>query len=244
VCATAGRRRDRIIALAFVAGIAASLIALPAHAQVAGSVSLDNDYRLRGYSLSGRRPVATLDLSYDHDSGVYANASASAAFDYREHVDLLAVEASIGYARRVSRTLSIDAGVARLQYRAGRSDNLGTHYTELYVGLTSARVSTHLYYSPDYLRPDVATLYGEVDATIARVEKVRLAAHIGMLTTLSAPDGAANHRTRYDWRASAARQFGPIELHAALTGGGPGRDYYRGSAHSKTAVTFGASWFF
>jgi len=41
-----------------------------------------------------------------------------------------------------------------------------------------------------------------------------------------------------------AQQFGSVELHAALNGGGPGRDYYARRPDTKTALTAGASWFF
>jgi uncharacterized protein (TIGR02001 family) len=161
--------------------------------------------------------------------------------DRRDHVDLLALTASLGYAHRLDERWSVDGGVVRAQYRRQGPDNRDEHYTELYLGLTSDRVSTHVYYSPDYLRPGWTTLYGEVDATVARVEKVQLGVHLGALAPLYT---SPNARTQFDWRASAARQFGPVELHAALTGGGPGRDYYDHEAHSKTALTFGASVFF
>jgi hypothetical protein len=54
------------------------------------------------------------------------------------------------------------------------------------------------------------------------------------------PDG----RARYDWRVGISRQIGNLDLHAAASGGGPGKDYYAGSAHGGIALTAGASWSF
>ena len=237
-------RTDRTWWLALASAAAFLFIDAPAKAQVAGSISIDSDYRLRGYSLSGRRPVATLDLSYDHDSGVYVNAAATTVLTDKDHVDLLAVEGSIGYARRITKGLSVDGGVSRSQYPVGFARYRRAHYTEIYLGLTSDRISSHIYYSPDYLRPGVSTLYGEIDALFFRIEKVNFSGHIGLLETIALPAGSRPRELQHDWRIGASRQFGPFELHAALTGGGPGADYYDGAPHSRTAVTAGASWFF
>jgi hypothetical protein len=49
------------------------------------------------------------------------------------------------------------------------------------------------------------------------------------------------NRTLYDWRLGVAREFGNLEVHAAVSGGGPGRQRYYCEAHSRTAVTAGAS---
>ena len=111
--------------------------------------------------------------------------------------------------------------------------------------LAADRIATRLYFSPDYFHPGVATLYGEVEAALQPSPKWRISAHVGALAYLSAPDAYRVSRvTRYDWRLGVARQLGSFELHAALSGGGPGKEYYSGSTHSKTAVTGGMSWSF
>ncbi len=40
---------------------------------MAGKLSLQSDYQVRGYSVSRGRPVGILDLSYDSPSGLYLN---------------------------------------------------------------------------------------------------------------------------------------------------------------------------
>jgi hypothetical protein len=95
----------------------------------------------------------------------------------------------------------------------------------------SARVA----YSPDYFRPDTSTLYGSIDA-VGRHHNWRAFGHIGVLTRLEAPPNLLFARTQYDWRMGVGRLVGLADLELALSGGGPGSDYYDATRHSKTAV--------
>ena len=65
------------------------------------------------------------------------------------------------------------------------------------------------------------------------------------LAVLSTPE---EYRWRdefyYDWRLAVVRQLGNVEVHAALSGGGPGKQFYYGERHSRTRLTAGASWSF
>ena len=115
------------------------------YGQVALSVDVESDYRLRGYSLSDGRPTATAQIAYDHGSGLYAGASATAVFD-PGGPDLLGGEANIGYARRLGSQASLDVGMTRWDFSASSSVGHATHYTEAYVGLAQYR---HLEDDPD-----------------------------------------------------------------------------------------------
>lgn len=238
-----GARRGRTLAAAGIfvlSGIAAS----PASAQVSGSVDIESDYRLRGYSLSAGRPVATAQIGYDDDSGFYLDLSATGELG-RDDPLFLGVQGNIGYARKLSQRLSIDAGVLRSQYRTPNAGGRANKYTELYLGLTADPVVARIYYSPDYFRRGVSTLYGEVEGTIRPARNWRLNGHVGSLIYVTTPTSYPFRRdTKYDWRLGLARQFGQFELHTALSGGGPGKEYYAGRARSKTALTAGASWSF
>ena len=55
--------------------VALLLAADPAAAQVAASIGLDSDYRLRGYSLTNDHPAVTAQISYDDPSGFYLTGS-------------------------------------------------------------------------------------------------------------------------------------------------------------------------
>jgi len=252
-------RSPRPAARRVATGLAAALLfpslAEPAAAQLAGSIGVQNTYRLRGYSISGGHPVATLDLYYDHPSGIYLNASGLGELGHDANPEFLGYIVNIGYARRVGRQLSLDGGVVRTQfshYAAGRS--AGAHYTEIYAGLAGRGLSAHLHYSPDYYRRGASTLYGEIDGALKPAENWQLSAHVGLLGYLDYP-GAPTIRYRprsvqYDWRIGAARQFGAVSLHADVSGGGPGAaspyraSAYRYARHQGTALTVGANWVF
>jgi uncharacterized protein (TIGR02001 family) len=221
-----------------------SLVATPAFAQVSGSVDIESDYRLRGYSLSAGQPVATAQIGYDDDSGVYLNLSATGEIGHDDPL-FLGVQGNIGYVRRLNQKLSIDGGVTRSQYRSPDRNSRSHNYTEVYLGLASDPFSARIYYSPDYFRPDVSTLYGEVEATFRPAKHWRLNGHLGSLIYLSTPARYIPGReARYDWRVGVSRELGSFDLHAALSGGGPGKEYYSGELHSKIALTAGASWSF
>jgi uncharacterized protein (TIGR02001 family) len=218
--------------------------ASPACAQVSGSVDVESDYRLRGYSLSAGQPVATAQIGYDDASGVYLNLSATGEIG-RDDPLFLGVQGNIGYARRLNARLSIDGGIARSQYRSPDRESRSHNYTEVYLGLASGPFSARVYYSPDYEQAYVSSLYAEVEATFRPATNWRVNGHLGSQIYLATPTQYLGGRaSRYDWRLSVARELGSFDLHAALSGGGPGKDYYSGSFHGKAALTAGASWSF
>ena len=224
---------------AFVAaGAALCLLASPARAQLSGSVDVESDYRYRGYSLSAAQPSATVRVGYDDESGAYANLSATLAID--DNLRFVGVQGGVGYARRVGRKLTVDGGVLRTQYRATYSGGRLREYTEIYGGFSLDPVSVRLSWSPDY-RPGHDAVYGEIEASFVPARSWRIDLHLGALDEFG---GGSVTKMRYDWRIGAARRLGVFELHAALSGGGPGRDYYAGRLHNRTALTLGASWSF
>jgi len=234
----------RWLAALAAAPILSGILAIPAAAQVSGSIDIESDYRLRGYSLSAGRPVATAQIGYDDESGVYLNLSATGEIG-RDDPLFLGVQGNIGYVRRLNQKLSIDAGVTRSQYRASDRKSRAHDYTEIYLGLATGPFSARVYYSPDYYQSGVSTLYGEAEATIRPAEHWRLTGHLGSLVYLATPARYIPGReARYDWRAGVSRELGNFDLHAALSGGARGKEYYSGELHSKLALTAGASWSF
>ena len=224
--------------------LAALVAPVPAAAQLAGSVTLQSDYRLRGYSVSEGQPAAILALSYDHANGVYLNGSLIGSLDDDDNPALLGWVGNIGYARHVATRVSIDAGVTRSEYQRGGGAGPYLDYTEIYAGVLAGGVSAHLYYSPDYFRRGASTLYGEIEAGIEPVPKLRLSAHLGLLGYVATPAGMAEREVEYDWRLTASRRFGAIDVHASVSDGGPDEDYYHRRPHGKAALTVGATWTF
>jgi len=225
------------------AGLMALVAATPGYAQVSGDITLQSDYRLRGHSISSGDPVAMLDLSYDHPSGLYLNGSVIGVLREGDAA-LLETVGGIGYAKRLTPTLSLDGGFSRTEYRDAYGLDYPVDYNEVYVGLYGRNVSGHLYYSPDYYYRGVRTLYGELETSKELTNKLRLSAHGGVLDYVDMPAGWPRPKTQYDWRLAASRQLGPVDFRAALTGGGPGPDYYEYRAHKRTAVVVSATWTF
>ena len=208
---------------------------------MAGSVAVQSDYVVRGYSISAGKPAAILNLSYDDPSGVYLNGSAIGDLDGGGDPVFQGVIGDLGYARRLTTSLSVDVGVQRTQYYQLYGMKADTGYTEGYAGVMAHGLAARIYYSPDYFRTGVHAVYGEVEGSREIWAKVRLAAHVGYLDYVGGPAGAPARTDQYDWRISAARVFSPVDLHVALTGGGPGPDYYLHQPHDKTRVTVGLS---
>jgi uncharacterized protein (TIGR02001 family) len=212
-------------------------VAAPAAAQFAGSLGIESDYRLRGYSLTNDQPALTAQISYDHRSGAYLNVSGLAEIGRERR--FLGVIAAAGYAKRVNERLTVDGGVLRYQLRGASGGRPGFEYTEVYAGAYAGRLSGRISYSPDYRRSGLSTVYAELEAGVEPASGWRLSGHLGLLTYLNSTYGYGAGAAQTDWRIAAARQLGRVELHTAVSGGAPS-SYYGYRVH-KTAVTAGAS---
>jgi uncharacterized protein (TIGR02001 family) len=221
-----------------IAGLAALGLAPPAHAQLAAAVGVQSDYRYRGISLSSGLPAATVDLAYDHPSGLYAGASAVGAVIDGKARSLGFIE-YVGYATPRVHGVSWDVGVNNedLGYYADR--RYPYRYAEVYVGAVGDNVSAHVHYAPNYLRPGYGSVYAEVDGSLKPAEHWRLFAHLGSTIPVGDTEG---RRQRWDARAGVARQFGPLELQASVTATTP--DPPGLTPHHRTALVVGANWFF
>lgn len=205
-----------------------------------GSVSIESDYRLRGYSLTNGDPAATAQLTYDHASGIYLNLAAVARFGGHDP-QFLGVIGNAGYARRLSSQVTLDAGIIRSQIRAAQPYARPYHYTEFYAGAAVGPVIGRVYYSPDYRSRGISTLYGELEAGFEPAPEWRVSGHVGLLTYLDDRPYEPAGTTHRDWRISVSRQISRVEIHAALSGGGPDELYYGYGEHEKPVVTVGAS---
>src|SRR3569623_441977 len=221
----------------------AMFLAHAAPAQVAGSISVESDDRYRGRSLNNNQPGATGGISYDHASGIYVDVAAVAQL-IGDDAGVTRLQGDVGYAVRLDSALSLDVGVQRSQYTSHYSVGRAAHYTELFFGLTRHRGSSRVYYSPDYLRSVTTTLYAEAEAALISGEKWHLSEHAGRLFYLTLAPAYAGFRDQYDWRLSLGRDVHGFDLHAALSGGGPGADFYAGDRRARTALVVGVSHVF
>ena len=202
---------------------------------------MESDYRFRGYSLSDKRPAAIAQLGYDHPSGIYANIAAIAALGHDTEFYFVGAQGNVGYVKRLNPRLYLDGGISHSQYDPIAPNRSKWSYTELYLGLGTDHVTGRVSYSPHYFVSDTSTIYAEAEAAFEPGENWRVNAHGGILFYLRSPEYIP-HDSYYDWRLGVSRAFGHFDIHAALSGGGPGKDYYGSKPRDRTALTVGASW--
>lgn len=219
-----------LILLAFGAGTGA--------AQVGGSVAIDSDYRLRGYSLTDGHPALSAQVSYDDPSGIYLGLSGLT--ELGPHTRFLGAIGNAGYAKRVGKRVTVDAGLLRSQIRGAVSGALGFNYTEVYAGAYVGPVTARVYYSPDYRTAGQAPLYGELEAGFDPAPNWRVSGHAGLLKYLKSSGYYRVGDTHGDWRLSVARQLGKFEAHASLSSS-DASSYYPYRMHRSVAATVGAS---
>lgn len=222
------------------------MAAAPASAQVSASASLVSQYRLRGFSMSDRRPALSLNLAYDHSSGAYLGGAAVAADTRIDGTRALGFMGYAGYVRRVRGETAIDVGVSRVdidRYNDGRIQPF--RYTEAYVGVTGGPVSLHAYYSPNYLRRGLHTVYLDLSGAIRPAEKWRAFAHGGLYVATNR-QAKALFDSRWDTRIGVSRELGPAEVQLAWVYSGPAQTARPGQPPPppRSALILGASYFF
>jgi len=207
--------RSLRLALALLAAFV-GIYGAPASAQLAAEAALQTDYRWRGHSMSDGQPVASLSLGYDDPSGLYAGAAAIGTVRH-DDPQVLSLQANVGYARRLSRSVSVDAGFYHSQYYSGYGTDRHYHYNEAYLGLAIPNISARVSYSGDYLIAGTQTLYAELNGGLEPAPDWSLSAHLGALNYLkTAPFGLPQHR--YDWSVGASRQLGKMAVHLEVSG--------------------------
>lgn len=234
-------RRGRRFAISASAGFIILAASAPANAEVGATASIFSEARLRGISLSAGHPVGEISLSYDDPGGLYGSLTGSVVLSSEYGLRPLGLLESIGYAKRLKVGPTIDVGVLNANYSRYTAYQRSSGYTEVYAGLVGKVFSSRIYLSPNYFRSHSWAAYGEVDAGIRPARKLGLRAHIGSLVPLGS---AYRSRVQYDWQIGATREAGPLSLHASLSGGGPGRDFYEDHWHRRRALIVGATMLF
>jgi uncharacterized protein (TIGR02001 family) len=200
----------RLLLAGFVLAMAA-----PAHAQVAFSGSVSSDDRFRGDSTSGNRPVATFSIAYDDAHGPYGGISFTAVAAGEWGVEPLRSIQYLGYARRLNGNVSLDIGVSHRISSHYYTGEYGREFAEAYVGIIGRKVSSHLFFSPDYDGHGGDSVYGEVDGVLLERGDWTLSGHAGALAPPK-EDPAQSRAVEFDWRLGATRRFGRTAI--SLTG--------------------------
>ena len=212
----------------FLLGAILILSATAARAEIGASLTLANEDRFRGYSVSNGYPAATFSLSYDDASGPYVEASVMAAGKPSEGVERYRFEENAGYALRIANGPTIDAGIVHADYSGYRIYGQTAVFTEVYAGLIVKRLSAHIHYSPNYFQRGVATLYSDVDGAVPLTPRLHLSAHYGFLVQTKGPHEAAG-RTARDWRVGAATDVRNLTFELAVASGAKKRSFYGGA---------------
>ncbi len=223
------------------AAFAVVLVAFPASAQIAGTVSAETDYQFLGVSLTQRRPAASLDLSYELLKGAYAGASLIEAENRSGDIRFLGHIEYLGYAFRLDQTRSIDVGVAdsELTSYAGLSDRR-IHYTDVHAAIDSEHLHASVQYIPNYIAPHAQAFYFDLGASARPAPDWRLFAHIGYFDPIVPQTGPAPFHPRYDWQAGVSRAFGVADVRLAWTS----RSGSVGAGQSRGALVAGADVYF
>lgn len=149
----------RILSTASAALALALVLPAPAIAQVeiapgvtaTGEVALVSDYRFRGISYTDRKVAVQPQITLAHESGLYANLFVS-SLPKTDALGSVELDYTAGWARGVSKTGTIDIGLAYYTYPDRADGAFPTDYAETYVrysetiGALTATASA--YYSP------------------------------------------------------------------------------------------------
>jgi uncharacterized protein (TIGR02001 family) len=195
--------------------IAVLLGAGPAWAQLSGSVTLATDYRLRGVSLTDRRPALSLAAAYDDPSGFYAGGAVIAHNPESSSVRVLGHTEYLGFAARGAGGTSWDVGFANVDMTLYLDRKYPLEYRQVYVGVAKDALSARLSYSPDYPREGVRSVYLDLNGAVRPAENWRLTGHLGAMSRLDGDRAIDGKPTRYDVRLGLARTFDHGELQLA-----------------------------
>lgn len=169
------------VLLRYAVAVAALLIVNEAGAQINGSISIVSDYRFRGVSLSAGHPEPQVHLGYDSRSGWYAGGFASGTDLKEEKGGNAQLMAYAGYAGQRTSGVGWEVGAIKSIFLQAASYD----YVEVFAGLASDRISSRLYFSPDYFDRHASTLYAEFNGTYPLGQRFHLLGHIGFLKVLS-----------------------------------------------------------
>ena len=217
----------------------------PSPASAAGEVGLVvsayTDQRFRGYSLSDGRPVGILDLSFDSPDGIYAAVSGTVVATRAEGAEPLGIALNAGFAKPVSRALTLDLGAVHSSY-SRYSGLVGTRsYTEAYAGISSKVVGARLSLSPNYIGPTHWTLHGEINGHVELVRSLLLDGSVGILAPLGSHGYWSRAHPLWDARVGLSKRLGPVQLHAAITARGNSSQIYVNHRHGRAALVLGIS---
>jgi uncharacterized protein (TIGR02001 family) len=205
-CCNKGR-----LAIACALLLVTAVLSVPAYAQVAVNVTLATSDIFRGESTSDDDGAASLEVAYDHPSGLFAGISLTVAGgEHDPHINGATQYA--GYALRRGE-ISVELGVLHRDYDAKSlvDDAYSPHYFEGFVGVIRRNLKLRLYVSPDYLRDGRTSYYGEANARLFKAGNWSINGH-GGISAIPPDIGATGMQFYYDAGVQANRSVGKFAL--------------------------------
>jgi hypothetical protein len=192
--------------------LACGLAPSVARAQVSASLSVLSDYRIRGVSITGRRPALSLSVADDLANGVYFGGSVIGQEGPEHSPHRVGHMEYMGYAFRKD-DLAWEVGADNQDISVyTQPTKLRLKYSEAYVGVSSEALNARVYYSPNYLRSGLNVAYAEVNGMVRPADAWKLTAHVGFFKPISGTEGTGVRRDRVDLRFDVVRRLGPAEL--------------------------------
>lgn len=187
--------------------------AIPAHAQVAGNITLSSSELFRGESLSDDSPVLRGAAAIDLPGGLFAGATLSLA---QREGGLRAVAASqyAGWATRRGE-VSFETGVIHRHYRLLADADYRPDYVELFAGVTKGHGRVRLSVSPDYVRSGRASYYLDGGLRLFQLVGVGFDGHAGLSLIPDAHHGQRLERY-VDAGVDAGRAVGGFAITMSL----------------------------
>ena len=230
----AARQVRAVLAAAF---LASSLLGLPSRAQIAVSAAATSNYQYRGVTLSDGKPALSLNIAYDPAIGAYAGAALIAVQTESSGIQGLGHVEYTGYAGRLKSGLNWDVGVTNTQVTNYYRQKYKYDIAEAYAGIRGRHLNYYLYYSPNYYRAGVNTLYAQISGSARFARPWRLFGNAGALTSLGG-GGYGVFREQYDLGVGVAADLPIAEVQLALTTRGPDLIYLADHPQSRHAIVF------
>lgn len=218
-----------------------AFVALPAHAQLSGTVAVQNDDRFRGRSVSNGEPVAIASANYDHESGISVSGSAVGTTN-GSGAGLLRTFGHVGYARSLGDQLAVDGGLVVNAYTDRYSSGRSQTFAEIFGGVTWGQVALHASYSPRYLDAGLETLYVEANGARDLGSGFRATAHAGLLRRLSGDGSLGGANSRWDAQIGLTKDFDRLSVYVNAASAGSGRGtYFNGPWQGRNSIIIGVS---
>ncbi len=223
--------------------LASAIFVSPAKAQIAVSATATSNYQYRGVTLSDGKPALSVNIAYDPAIGAYVGAAVIGAKTEFAGVQGLGHVEYLGYAGRLKNGLTWDIGVTNTHVTNYYYQKYKYDIAEAYAGIRVRHLNYYLYYSPNYYRAGVNTLYAQISGSVRIARPWRLFGNAGALTSLGG-GGYGVFREQYDLGVGVAADLKVAEVQLAVTTRGPDVVYLADHPQSRHAIVLSATHYF